>query len=84
LLLDASGETSLLDVPLTAPVVVAVGPEGGLDAKERAELLEAGFQPVSLVGSTLRFETAGIAGLALVRAMLGRHATQPTGKSIDE
>jgi 16S rRNA (uracil1498-N3)-methyltransferase len=84
LLLDASGETSLLDVPLTAPVVVAVGPEGGLDAKERAELLEAGFKPVSLVGSTLRFETAGIAGLALVRAMLGRHATQPTGKSIDE
>ncbi len=84
LLLDASGEQALLEVPLTGPVVVAVGPEGGLDPKERAELVEGGFQPVSLVGSTLRFETAGIAGLALVRAMLGRGKSASRGRSTDE
>lgn len=71
LLLDASSPTPLLSVVMTAPVVIAIGPEGGLDDKERDELIGAGFQPVSLVGGTLRFETAGIAGLALVRAMLG-------------
>ena len=38
---------------------------------ERDEMIESGFTPVSLVGGTLRFETAGIAGLAVVRAMLG-------------
>lgn len=72
LLLDASSESSLINVDLTAPVSVAIGPEGGLDARERDEMIEGGFQPVSLVGGTLRFETAGIAGLALVRAMLAK------------
>lgn len=71
LFLDASSSASLLGVALAGPVVIAIGPEGGLDEKERAQLIECGFQPVSLVGGTLRFETAGIAGLALVRAMLG-------------
>ena len=71
LLLDASSSTPLLRVPAVAPVVVAVGPEGGLDEKERDEMMEGGFHPVCLVGNTLRFETAGIAALALVRSMLG-------------
>jgi 16S rRNA (uracil1498-N3)-methyltransferase len=72
ILLDGDAEQSLIGMTLTAPVVVALGPEGGLDPKERDELVEGGFQPASLVGATLRFETAGIAGLALVRAMLGK------------
>jgi 16S rRNA (uracil1498-N3)-methyltransferase len=71
LLLDAAAETSILDVAIISPCVIAVGPEGGIDAKERGETIEAGFRPVSLVGGTLRFETAGIAALAIVRAMLG-------------
>lgn len=71
LLLDAAAETPLIQEAVTAPVAVALGPEGGLDEAEREEMIAGGFRPVSLVGGTLRFETAGIAGLAVVRAMLG-------------
>jgi 16S rRNA (uracil1498-N3)-methyltransferase len=71
LLLDASAETPLLSLDLNGPVSIALGPEGGLDARERNQMIEGGFTPVSLVGGTLRFETAGIAALAIVRAMLG-------------
>lgn len=72
ILLDGEADQSLISLDVTAPVVIAVGPEGGFDAKERDEMIEAGFVPASLVGGTLRFETAGIAGLALARAMLGK------------
>ena len=71
LLLDAAAETSLLAVELSGPVSIAVGPEGGLDPRERDEMIDGGFTPVSLVGGTLRFETAGIAALAIARSMLG-------------
>jgi len=71
ILLDGDAPEPLLSVALTAPVVLAVGPEGGFDPKEREAMVEAGFKAASLVGGTLRFETAGIAGLALARAMLG-------------
>lgn len=71
ILLDARAETSLLSLDLHGPVAIALGPEGGLDPREREEMIEGGFTPVSLVGGTLRFETAGIAALAIVRAMLG-------------
>lgn len=74
LLLDASGDP-ILGSRLAAPVVVAIGPEGGFDAKERAEMIEAEFVPVSLAGSTLRFETAGVAALSVVRAMLAAGST---------
>jgi 16S rRNA (uracil1498-N3)-methyltransferase len=80
ILLDGESQQSLIGMPITAPVVIALGPEGGLDAKEKEGMLEGGFKPASLVGATLRFETAGIAGLALVRAMLGQ---QSRGKSAD-
>ena len=71
LLLDAAADVHLTSMPLAAPVSIAIGPEGGLDARERDEMVEGGFTPVSLVGSTLRFETAGIAALAIARSMLG-------------
>jgi len=71
LLLDAAADASLLSVELSGPVSIAVGPEGGLDPRERDEMIEGGFTPVSLVGGTLRFETAGIAALAIARSMLG-------------
>lgn len=72
ILLDADAEVTLVASELTAPVTIAIGPEGGLDPKERQEMIDAGYKPASLVGGTLRFETAGIAGLAIVRAMLGK------------
>lgn len=81
ILLDGDAEHSLLSASLTAPVVVAVGPEGGFDPREKEAMIEAGFKPAALVGGTLRFETAGIAGLALARAMLGTtsHGQSPDG-----
>ena len=71
ILLDAATETNLISHELVAPVTIAVGPEGGLDTKERDEMIVAGFVPAALVGGTLRFETAGIAGLAVARSLLG-------------
>ncbi len=50
----------------------AVGPEGGFTDPERALLLAAGFRPVALGRTMLRFETAAIAALALTaQARLG-------------
>ena len=71
LLLDAGAETTLISQALAAPVTIALGPEGGLDPKEKDEMIGGGFLPVSMIGGTLRFETAGIAGLALARSLLG-------------
>jgi 16S rRNA (uracil1498-N3)-methyltransferase len=82
ILLDASAETSLISRRLVAPVIIALGPEGGLDPREREEMIAGGFTPASMIGGTLRFETAGIAGLALARSLLGAgsSAPQPAGE----
>jgi 16S rRNA (uracil1498-N3)-methyltransferase len=72
LLMD--GEGSGLDqvLPtLRAPVVIAVGPEGGMEADEIAAFEAAGFRRVALGRTILRFETAAIAAVATVRAALG-------------
>jgi len=55
-----------------AMVTWAVGPEGGFADDESAALRSAGFQPVALGRSVLRFDTAAIAALALTaQARLG-------------
>jgi 16S rRNA (uracil1498-N3)-methyltransferase len=68
-LLDAAGEP-MLSLPVSAPLTIAVGPEGGLDDDERERLALVGWMPVSLGATTLRFETAGTAALAIARAAL--------------
>jgi 16S rRNA (uracil1498-N3)-methyltransferase len=71
LLLDPDGPP-LLSLPLTTPVTIAVGPEGGVERDERELLVAAGFAPASLGGHILRFETAAVGALAVVRtALLG-------------
>jgi 16S rRNA (uracil1498-N3)-methyltransferase len=60
---------------LRTPLAFALGPEGGFDASEREELIAAGFRPVSLGPTVLRFETAGIAALALARAAFAAQST---------
>jgi 16S rRNA (uracil1498-N3)-methyltransferase len=72
LLLDADGER-LAEVVTTleVPVAITLGPEGGLEEHERARLIQSGWRPVSLAANVLRFETAGIAALAIVRSHLG-------------
>ena len=68
-LLDAGGEQSMLSLARDFPMVIALGPEGGLEDVERKQLIDAGFTPVHLAPAVLRFETAGIAALAVARAM---------------
>ena len=72
LLLDASGEAirAVLQT-LDPPVTIALGPEGGLTEEERALFIRGGWRLVSLGANVLRFETAGIAALAIVRAHTG-------------
>jgi 16S rRNA (uracil1498-N3)-methyltransferase len=77
-LLDGAGEP-MLSVPLTAPLTIAVGPEGGLDDEERERLAMAGWMPVSLGGATLRFETAGTAALAIARAAFAANVETARG-----
>lgn len=70
-LADATGEPPpqlLLDVPL----VVVVGPEGGLIPPEREMLLSAGFRRVRLAPDLLRFETAALAAAAVVASQRPR------------
>ena len=69
LLLDAAAAPllTLRDV-LRPPIAIALGPEGGLEPGERDQLLDAGWRAASLGANILRFETAGIAALALVRS----------------
>jgi len=55
-----------------APVVLVVGPEGGISPGESARLREAGAQSYRLGSSVLRTSTAGMAALALVSVALGR------------
>jgi len=66
-LLDSGG------APLAARVrdcqiVLAVGPEGGLERQELLAAEEFGWSTASIAETTLRFETAVIAGAAVVRA----------------
>lgn len=70
LVLDASGEPIGRE-SLTPPVTIAVGPEGGFQPDELDRLCQARFRPVSLGANVLRFETAAVAALAIVRAALG-------------
>lgn len=73
LVLDPHGPPLVgpLAVTLTAPITIAVGPEGGIEQDEMEGLLAAGFRPVSLGPTILRFETAAVAALAMARTVLG-------------
>ena len=64
------GADAIAGVAMTAPVTIALGPEGGMEDAERAAFVDAGFLPVSLADGTLRFETAGVAAVAIAGASL--------------
>ena len=49
----------------TGRCLAALGPEGGLDDAEVRRLLDAGFEPVTLGRSILRWETAALHCLSL-------------------
>lgn len=77
-LLDGAGEP-MLTAPVSAPLTIAVGPEGGLDDDERGRLIRAGWMPVSLGRTTLRFETAGTAALSIARAAFAANLESARG-----
>lgn len=55
-----------------APFAVLIGPEGGFDEAERQRILaRPATLPISLGPRILRADTAAVAALALVQAMLG-------------
>jgi 16S rRNA (uracil1498-N3)-methyltransferase len=69
LVLDSSGEP-ILRTTINAPVTIAVGPEGGFEPYELDALRTANFRTVSLGANVLRFETAAVTALAIVRSAL--------------
>ena len=69
LVLHAAGQP-IAAQPLAAPVTIAIGPEGGMEEIELQQLRAAGFRMVSLGENILRFETAAIGALAIVRSAL--------------
>lgn len=77
LVLDPAGAPMVgsAAVFLREPIVLAIGPEGGIEADELAALVAAGFRPVCLGPTILRFETAAVAALAIARTALGATST---------
>lgn len=74
-LADAIGEPPPL-LPPDVPLVVVVGPEGGLVPSERDGFLEAGFQRIRLAPDLLRFETAALAAAAVVASQRPRRPNE--------
>ena len=70
-LADATGEPPP-QLPPDVPLVVVVGPEGGLVPSEREVFLDAGFRRVRLAPDLLRFETAALAAAAVVASQRPR------------
>lgn len=58
-------------LPAGVTVAIAVGPESGWSADELHRFVTAGWQPLSLGPRVLRTETAGLAALAGLEALLG-------------
>ena len=53
------------------PVVLLVGPEGGLSPREQQDAEAAGYMPVRLGPRVLRTETAAVAALAAMQTLWG-------------
>lgn len=73
LILDPEGELAFatLQVDADAPVLLAIGPEGGWSPLDRQQLRDAGFQGLRLGPRILRTETAGLAAIAALQARFG-------------
>ena len=70
-LADATGDPPP-ELSPAAPLVVVVGPEGGLIPEERSTFLDAGFRRVRFAPDLLRFETAALAAAAVVASQRPR------------
>lgn len=61
-----------LDVPAAGPIVVVVGPEGGLTEEEVEAFVAAGATSVRLGAEVLRTSTAGLAAVSALLARTSR------------
>jgi len=70
ILLDLRGVPLLRLIPLGArrETVIMLGPEGGVEPEEMKQLASSGWRAARLGSTTLRFETAGVAAIATLRA----------------
>jgi 16S rRNA (uracil1498-N3)-methyltransferase len=69
--LDVDGDplaSVLASTTASMETLVLVGPEGGIEPSEVSSLVDAGWQTASLASTMLRFETAGVAAIAVIRA----------------
>jgi 16S rRNA (uracil1498-N3)-methyltransferase len=69
---EATVALSTVELPGSAEIVLAVGPEGGVAPEELAAFEKAGAVPVRLGDNVLRTSTAGVAALAVLCTRLGR------------
>ena len=70
-LLERGGRPLVDQRPDAADILL--GPEGGIEAPERALIVdEHGWLPASLAETTLRFETAGVVAAGVLRALMTR------------
>ena len=67
---DAASTLREIDRP-GGPIVLLVGPEGGLSPRERDDARVAGFSGLRLGPRVLRTETAALAALAAMQALWG-------------
>jgi 16S rRNA (uracil1498-N3)-methyltransferase len=61
-----------------SPIVIVIGPEGGLTVHEVERARQQGFTPVGLGPYLLRTETAAIVVMSIVRYSLGE--LEPSGE----
>lgn len=67
---DSLGTLSI-DHTFQGTIVLAVGPEGGWTPEEMQELLDQGFQPISLGKNIFRSETVPLVALSILQHRLG-------------
>lgn len=71
LVLSPLGEQRMGELDIRGPVLVLIGPEGGLSESELSAALRAGFRAVRLGPRILRTETAALAALAALQQQAG-------------
>jgi 16S rRNA (uracil1498-N3)-methyltransferase len=71
LLLDPAAVSGLQAIGKVSAVTLLIGPEGGLSPTERTLAADTGFKPVRMGPRVLRTETAAVAAISALQALVG-------------